>query len=309
MSVLIFKETGVDYTDHGFSVIADYDVIRMGQYSWKGTAYNKEKVVVEQTKATPSTLKQALHELKMDVANQIIQFFDSSEFTDVAKNKVSLTFGATGGMRRLRDSKPSVANEIMGIIYDVFANSGYNVKTDNVRILSPQEEGLYEWMTTNGLAATANVASGDTTTVGVLHFANYTMRMGVIPLNYGSQTEIIPGSTSFWLFDEYFTAYSNSFDCLGAENLYLYFLKYLISKRNISSEEIENPCALKNDLYTINGTQLQFHCTDGFLLDITGVNTDKIYTITGTGNPDQCLSMVQSIIPIPTCNANSDTPF
>ncbi|KAL7675920.1 hypothetical protein ACOME3_002179 [Neoechinorhynchus agilis] len=318
MIAVFVQQLGIVYESAGICIKATSTHIFLISYKWEGLQYRGDKIVTGLKEQTFKTIRIPLHEvagqtknLTYDIGlnNTLNPQLDSFKYPESEKRNVPLVFAGSDGMRNLNRTTPLIANEIVTAFSEALKSTGFDVQKQHFKILTPTEEGFYEWAATNIIGATMEVANGDIKKMNVMNFYNTTLTMGVIPVDYGKGLDILPTSTSFKFYGDNETAYTNSFDCLGAEHFYFHFLKYLILKADISNEAVENPCALKGDQYTVNGTQLQYECTDGFLVPIMNVDVNKVYTIVGTGNPDQCLSLVQSLVPVPTCAATSDTPL
>lgn len=138
----------------------------------------------------------------------------------INKQKTPLYLGATAGMRILRDFDAEGANLILQAIQDFLkTNTSFPVSTDQVKIITGQEEGISGWISANFLIPNHTQMDSTLSTLDVGGASLQVTTELQIPTNW-SVTQFHNKEQTYWV-------HSESFLCYGigeARHRYYHFL-------------------------------------------------------------------------------------
>lgn len=248
---------------------------------------------------------------------------------DEAKNAVSadkhsstpIYLGATAGMRLLNAVNSSQSNAILSVIRNTIKKYPFMFtnETEQARIISGEEEGLYSWVTSNYVIGAFGVkkptlqgagnswqmtATGDGT-VGAMDLGGASTQMTFYP----GQISMPPTyEQDLILFGMNYTVYTHSYLCYGINEITRKYRALLVKSQNYS-KTITNPCGPVGKNISISFVDVfEAPCTS----DSKPSHVDRNMTFIFEGKSDDtlCHQTVQklfnlsNVCPKPPCTFN-----
>ncbi|XP_063291239.1 ectonucleoside triphosphate diphosphohydrolase 1 isoform X1 [Pelobates fuscus] len=202
--------------------------------------------------------------------------------------------GATAGMRLLRMSNHTLANEVLLSVENTLRSSPFDFQ--GARIITGQDEGAYGWITINYLL---NNFVQDSSVLNLLPNFRKVETSGALDLG-GASTQITfvsnediesqDNSLHFRLYGKNYNVYTHSFLCYGKDQaLRQQLVKNLPSAENAT---IFDPCF--NSGYRRNSSTSELYSSP-CVSEYSTLDGPINFEIKGTGNYHLCKANVQSI--------------
>lgn len=210
-------------------------------------------------------------------------------------------FGATAGMRILREKNSSAVDSILSEVKKTLSNSGFFYEDANVDVITGHKEGLSGWTSVNfaknGLkgANGTDDSSANTTTYGSLDLGGASMQVAVaVAEGNSSQNPFIYPVT---LYEQVYNVYVQSFLCYGVRQAFDRYRAVLMMTQIQSqngSVNISSPCepigfTYNKKMSDVFGLPCTLKSDSSFP---TEIDSDTVYTFTGTNDVSSCQSNV-----------------
>ncbi|XP_044519861.1 ectonucleoside triphosphate diphosphohydrolase 8 [Gracilinanus agilis] len=214
--------------------------------------------------------------------------------------------GATAGMRLLREKNSSQAHRIFEEVGKVLEQ--FPVRFQGAQILTGNEEGAFGWITVNYILGTLvkYTFSGEwiqppvAELVGALDLGGASTQISFLPLDPITDPST---KTTLRLYGYNYSVYTHSYLCYGQNQMQKRLLDILV--QTSPSEVVRNPCyhggyedtLSLDDLYDTPCVQNSQHPYPQSL------------KVEGTGNPDACYSVINSLFNFSSCGGRRDCAF
>ncbi|GFY37403.1 ectonucleoside triphosphate diphosphohydrolase 3 [Trichonephila inaurata madagascariensis] len=216
-----------------------------------------------------------------------------------ARPKTPLFFAATAGMRLLRLTNETRANEILAQLNNQLNQTGLSVQA--IEIISGEDEGIYGWITANYLQQTLEIPQKINpwvpTTYGALDMGGASMQIAyALPEKDDPSVE----TSGLKLYGQTHNIFSHSNLCFGRDEAERRYRYLLITDPTVT--EIQDPCLPQGYTYTITGANLfKRPCTNStkFPQVFKAENKymmERNYTFIGQSSPELCQSSVAKLL-------------
>ncbi|CAD5110721.1 DgyrCDS93 [Dimorphilus gyrociliatus] len=217
-------------------------------------------------------------------------------------SETPIYLGATAGMRLLKQRNPKAADSILDAVREAFSSTSFHLKneTQNVRILSGEEEGTDSWVAVNyilnkfGTMSVFNLVKENPKTVGALDMGGASTQ-----ITFDSYKQTIPKaySQNLTLFGWKFKVYTHSYSCYGLDEIKNRYFAHLINKNKTGTGPIKSFCLPSGYNQTLNSTDIfQLPCTNR-----TTNNKEEIYTFIGQSNDEGCKNELDQLFNWKNC--------
>ncbi|XP_072208818.1 ectonucleoside triphosphate diphosphohydrolase 8-like [Excalfactoria chinensis] len=224
---------------------------------------------------------------------------------------VSVYFGATAGMRLLREQNSSAADQVLAEIAKTIQE--YPVAFYGAQIITGEEEGAYGWITINYLLESFTKYSPKAHTWVHPEADN---SFGALDLG-GASTQISfapKGSVIKWnetstltLYGYNYNIYTHSYICYGQNEMWKRLAKELIMESSPSTL-VEHPCYPKDYKETISLSSFRTSpCTNQS--DPRLPLDDRNVTLEGRSNTSGCLVAIKKLFNFSACGQSQDCSF
>ncbi|XP_010156376.1 PREDICTED: ectonucleoside triphosphate diphosphohydrolase 8-like [Eurypyga helias] len=220
-------------------------------------------------------------------------------------------FGATAGMRLLREQNSSAADKVLAEVAKTMGE--YPVVFKGAQILTGEEEGAYGWITINYLLDSFTKYSPRAHSWVHPEVANI---LGALDLGGGStQISFRPeGSAINWnetskltLYGYNYNIYTHSYLCYGQNEMLKRLAKELIAESSFSTR-VDHPCYPKDYTETISLSSFRTSpCTNRSDPRLT--LSDRNVTLEGRGNASGCLAAIKKLFNFSACGQSQDCTF
>ncbi|KAM3911727.1 ectonucleoside triphosphate diphosphohydrolase 2 [Leptodactylus fuscus] len=227
---------------------------------------------------------------------------------DIPSSRHSITplyLGATAGMRLLNWTKPSASDQVLEAVSNTLKS--YPFEFRGAKILSGQDEGVFGWVTANYLMENFIKYSW------VGHwFQPRKGTLGAMDLG-GASTQITfetsdkidnpENKVDLRLYGQSYRVYTHSFLCYGRDQVLLRVQSKVLKEQGYS-QIVQNPCWPKNFNKTFSFRDMyESPCTA--TEKPTNYNPEASITMSGSGDAQQCRSIVNSIFQFSDCPYSS----
>nr|CDS34725.2 ectonucleoside triphosphate diphosphohydrolase [Hymenolepis microstoma] len=281
---------------------------KLSVFSWKDWPYIENGYVQElgASKVSPgisfykddpvkafSTMESSIHDLASKYIPSHVQ------------SRTHQYLAATAGMRLLNLENPLKSDAIIEALQLNLHRTGLKLGNpySDVRVMSGRDEGIYAFITVNYLLG--NFGDRHTSpvnqmnTVGSLDLGGASTQIAFVP----ASDQNVPHISTQKLFGNGYRIYSFSYLCYGKSAAEKRIWAEIISKQNDFTSPIENPCLHEGKVIVINAPPLfNDQCVSGgYAPDLVGsvltkpANLPENVTFKGTGDPDQCRILVQTM--------------
>lgn len=165
---------------YGIAIDAGSSGSRIYLYRWPKTepsqAFTKveEQAVFSQARTPGIT---ANHGIGLSLLEELIDLAKSALPSDVDPSEVPVYLGATAGMRIINAAGQA---DIMHRIRSLLRLSGFLFRDDWARIISGEEEGVYDWLVANYLKNKGDLSTASATTYGALDLGGASTQISFI---------------------------------------------------------------------------------------------------------------------------------
>ncbi|XP_033755947.1 ectonucleoside triphosphate diphosphohydrolase 2-like isoform X2 [Pecten maximus] len=229
--------------------------------------------------------------------------------------------GATAGMRLLHAVNSSQSDAILSVVRSTIKKYPFMFKnkTQQARIISGEEEGLFSWVTSNYVTGSFGVkkptlqgidnswqmsATGDGT-VGAMDLGGASTQMTFYP----GQISMPPSyEQDLMLYGMNYSVYTHSYLCYGVNEITRKYRALLIKNQNYS-ETVTNPCGPLGKNITVSYVDVfEAPCTSDSRP--SGIDRNTTYVFEGRSDDLSCHMAVQQlfnltdICPHPPCTFN-----
>uniref|UniRef100_A0A8C3LK79 Ectonucleoside triphosphate diphosphohydrolase 8 n=1 Tax=Chrysolophus pictus TaxID=9089 RepID=A0A8C3LK79_CHRPC len=224
---------------------------------------------------------------------------------------VSAYFGATAGMRLLREQNSSAADQVLAEIAKTIQE--YPVAFCGAQIITGEEEGAYGWITINYLLESFTKYSPKAhmwvhpvaaDSFGALDLGGASTQISFAPkgsfINWNE-------TSRFMLYGYSYNIYTHSYICYGQNEMWKRLAKELIVE-SPSSTLVEHPCYPKDYRETISLSSFRTSpCTNQS--DPHLPLDDRNVTLEGRSNASGCLVAVKKLFNFSACGQSQDCSF
>ncbi|XP_073451862.1 ectonucleoside triphosphate diphosphohydrolase 1 isoform X1 [Aquarana catesbeiana] len=272
-------------------------------YRWPAEKENDTGVVhqVEECKVEGNGIS-SYHEKPVQAGLSLQACMNKArDIIPVSKHKETPVYlGATAGMRLLRLSNPSVADEVLVSVENTLRS--YSFDFQGARIITGQEEGAYGWITINYLLGNfihsspwfnlmPNSKEG---TSGALDLGGASTQITFVS---DDNIESQDNSIRFRLYGKSYNVYTHSFLCYGKDQaLRLQLANSMTHGQNIT---LLDPCF--NPGYTRNVSTADLYSSP-CVSDRRILTIPQTIQIKGTGNYQLCKDKVENIFNLSHCS-------
>ncbi|GFQ84046.1 ectonucleoside triphosphate diphosphohydrolase 3 [Trichonephila clavata] len=295
---MVYGLTGGKYPDD-FGVVMDAGSSKTNTivYKWQS---NKHKgtgcVSQEENCYAPGGIAE-MDPMKLDPVINCAKKV-TNHISPAARPKTPLFFAATAGMRLLRLTNETRANEILAQLNNQLNETELSVQA--IEIISGEDEGIYGWITANYLQQTLEIAQKVNpwvpTTYGALDMGGASMQISyALPEKDDPSIE----TRGLKLYGQTHNIFSHSNLCFGRDEAERRYRYLLITNPDVT--EVQDPCLPQGFKYEITWANLfKRPCTKSkkFLQVFKDENKymGKNYTFIGQSSPAFCQSNVSKLL-------------
>ncbi|GFT39499.1 ectonucleoside triphosphate diphosphohydrolase 3 [Nephila pilipes] len=300
---MVYGLTGGKYPDD-FGVVMDAGSSKTNTivYKWQSSKHKGTGCVSQEDNCYAPGGIAEMDPMKLDpvinCAKKVTTHIDPA-----VRFKTPLFFAATAGMRLLRLTNETRANEILAQLDSHLNETQLSVQA--IEIISGEDEGIYGWITANYLQQTLEIPQKTNpwvpTTYGALDMGGASMQISYsLPKKENSSVD----TKGLKLYGQTHNIFSHSNLCFGRDEAERRYRYLLLKDPNVT--EIGDPCLPVGYKYNITGANLfKRPCTNStrfpeVFKDETYMK--KNYTFVGESSPERCRDDVSKLLDNDICD-------
>ncbi|XP_060072509.1 ectonucleoside triphosphate diphosphohydrolase 2-like isoform X2 [Ylistrum balloti] len=312
---IMYQQNGKTEYEFGVVMDAGSSHTTLYVYKWSSEKYKDtaQAVQIDSCKVSGPSISTYVSN-PQGLAKPLEQCLDKAKST-VPADKHSATpiyLGATAGMRLLYAVNSSQSDAILAVVRSsikkypfMFTNA-----TQQSRIISGEEEGLYSWVTSNYITGSFGVkkptlqgagnswqmsATGDGT-VGAMDLGGASTQITFYPGN----VTMPPGyEQDLMLYGMNYSVYTHSYLCYGVNEITRKYRALLIKNQNYS-ETVTNPCGPRGKNISVSYMDVfEAPCTKDSRP--SGIDRNTTYVFEGQSDDSVCHQTVQQLFNHTTC--------
>ncbi|XP_021352887.1 ectonucleoside triphosphate diphosphohydrolase 1-like [Mizuhopecten yessoensis] len=322
--IIMFLQNGKTEYEYGVVMDAGSSHTTLYVYKWSGEKYKDTALAVQADfcKVSGPSISSYTNNLQ-DLAKHLEVCLDKARNTVPADKHATtpIYLGATAGMRLLHAVNTSQSEAILSVIRTSIKKYPFmfNNATQQARIISGDEEGLYSWVTSNYVTGSFGVkkpllqgagkswqmtASGDGT-VGAMDLGGASTQMTFYP---GSIAMPPAYEKDLTLFGLNYSIYTHSYLCYGVNEITRKYQALLIKNQNYT-DTVSNPCGPLGKNISVPYTEVfEAPCTSDSRP--SGIDRNTTFQLVGESDNAMCHQTVQqlfnmsTVCPQPPCTFN-----